>query len=849
MRKQLKVTYLLLLILALTGSQIALAQTADFAGEWVCVAVDLGDGVKLTEYEGSSVGELMKIKLDQDGSLLVTTLGASIPGTWKEDAQGVSANIEGEELAFELIDGQLVNTSNGVTAYLEKAAAQPKSGGLLSLVKSSRYVGTWVPTAVDEGDGVLKEEFQGVKVADLMAFQINRDGTLTMTSMGVDINGVWYEITGGINVNIEGEPVDILLQDDQLVANTEGVTIYFKRSGQSDQAVPVVTKAPASAAGFAGTWEAVKYETMGYTLDAKMLFPDGCVLTLRDDGTAEAFVTKDYTEKLTWSESNGALSLEGSYIFSSPVWDGEKEELTMFYGSSAVSVIFQRGQGGVALPIASPAAEPTLAPTTEPTAEPTSAPTAAPTATQQAVSSTDGEPLLCETSLFTLTFSGDGWTANEDWRTDREDYSAVKYELKDANGSATASMALTASSEGVRTYRDKMKVLQEYALTEGKETLDEVTIGGVAFSGLAYEKWGWKYAEYAARIPESRVTLFITVDQPDIIGDRLQPILDSIAYKLPTLTPPNVDPPLPEDGTPYQPTPAAISIGDKKLTATWLQPDKSIILDSIFNNQIALSGSRLYVLAGKMLYAYTIEGDRLVADEVFAGGLMQFDDGFEYLATGMDGILFASQGIFNILSIKDGAIIEDNNISGYLAMHPSGEWGITFWANADPMLVRVSGGVLKEEPWIMSNLSDASKRQGRFSAINCVSITDTRIYVAGSDVEKGDTQRVAVYELEGKELFTFGAEDWTADDAFGSVTGLVETPSGILVQDGNYRAFKMFSQQGEFLGVVEGDELLGTDYPWLSSMIPTDGGALVAAAQSREDESGDELLIFKLSGL
>lgn len=149
----------------------------------------------------------------------------------------------------------------------------------------------------------------------------------------------------------------------------------------------------------------------------------------------------------------------------------------------------------------------------------------------------------------------------------------------------------------------------------------------------------------------------------------------------------------------------------------------------------------------------------------------------------------------------------------------------------------------------MSNLSDASKRQGRFSAISCISITDTRIYVAGTDVEKGDAQRVAVYDLDGKELFTFGAEDWSADDAFGSVTGLVETQSGILVQDGNYRAFKLFSQQGEFLGSVDSDKLLGTDYPWLSSMIPIDGGVLVAAAQSREDESGDELLIFKLSGL
>jgi hypothetical protein len=31
-------------------------------------------------------------------------------------------------------------------------------------------------------------------------------------------------------------------------------------------------------------------------------------------------------------------------------------------------------------------------------------------------------------------------------------------------------------------------------------------------------------------------------------------------------------------------------------------------------------------------------------------------------------------------------------------------------------------------------------------------------------------------------------------------------------------------------------------------MVTTDGGVLVAASQSRQDESGDELLIFKIKG-
>ena len=848
MKKAFRVICLLMMVIALAVSHLALAQTADYAGEWVCVAVDLGDGVKVTQYEGTNVGDLMKARFDPDGTLMVTTLGASIPGTWKADEQGVSAVIDGQAVAFVFTDGQLVNNANGVTVYLEKAAPQQKAGGLLSLLKGSKYTGKWVAAAVDEGDGILKEEFEGIKVAELMSMQINRDGTLIMTAIGADSSGVWHEIDGGINAAIGDEPLDILLQDGQLVGKDGDVTIYFKRAQQDGQDIAAVTAAPAFAPSFAGTWQAVRYETMGYSFDSKMLFPDGCSLTLREDGTAEAFITKDYTEKLSWSHSGETLALSGSYVFSSPVWNGEKEELTLFYGSDAVSVIFKKGQDTAAAATIAPLGEPTAAPSPAPTEEPTPAPTLAPEATA-IPSSTNDEPLLCETNLFTLRFFGEGWVENQGWRSDREDYAAVRYELMDANGSVTASMALTASSEGVRTYRDKIKQLHEYAAQAGKETLGKANIGGIAFSAVNYEKWGWQYAEYAARVSESRVTLLLTVEQPELIGDKLQQILDSVAFKLPVLTPANVDPPLPEDGAPYQPTPASAVVGKTQVKAEWIQAERSIILDSIFNNQIALSGKRLYVLAGRTLYAYLLDGGKLVSDQSFAGGKMTFDDEFEYLAAGKDGILYISNGIFNILAVKDGAVIKDNSLSGYLAMHPDGEWGISFWVNAEPMLVKASGGELTAEPWILSNLSDAAKRQGRFSSLSCVAITDTRIYAAGTDAQKGDAQRVAVYDLEGRELFTFGNEDWMADDAFGSVTAIVETSGGILVQDGNYRAYKLFSHQGEFLGMAESDKLLGTDYPWLSSMISFDGGVLTAAAQSRQDESGDELLIFALSGL
>ena len=341
----------------------------------------------------------------------------------------------------------------------------------------------------------------------------------------------------------------------------------------------------------------------------------------------------------------------------------------------------------------------------------------------------------------------------------------------------------------------------------------------------------------------------ITIEQPQKIGDNLQAILDSIAYTLPQVSPPNVDPPLPEDGERYVPSPKAMPLGDKTLTAEWLKTDQSIILDSIFSNSILHMDNRLYALAGTTLHAYTLENGALSPAPDYPGGGMQLPDKYEYLSAGKDGILYASQGMFNILAIRDDAVIKTNQVSGDLVTHPSGDWGLTFWANADPMHITSDAeGNLTKKPWVLSGLSDSAARKGRFSMISCVAISPDRIYVAGTDALEGDAQRVAVYDLDGEELFTFGGADWTADDAFGSVTGIIQTGDSILVMDGNYRTFKLFDLQGSFLGKADSDDLLGTDYPWLTSIVPYEGGAIVAASQSRADGSGDELLLFSIQG-
>lgn len=853
MKKNMKATLAILAALCLMLPVTSFAQPADYTGEWVCTAVDMGDGVLLKEYEGIAVSELMRLSLDQSGGLTVNSLGQTIPGTWTARDQGITALIDGQQVVFSLKDGKLVNTDNGVTSYLERQPAKPKTGGLLSLLAGRKYEGKWISTAVDEGDGVLSTEIDGMLIDGLITLEIRGDGTVLLSTMGTEETGQWVEIDGGIRITAGDEPTDMRLVNGQLAGEADGSTVYFRRDTQAPASTqtPMETPAPErTGARLAGLWQAMSYEMQGFTMDIKMLFPDGLVMELREDGTAQAQITPDYAEKFTWSQEGGSLAFTGSYVLITPVYDEASGELRVNYGSDAATILFQRAEG--AGPTDTPAVilftfPPTPDPTSEPeppaTDEPTQAPV--PQATPKAEAS-EGQQV---TRLFTFSLAGDNWSENTSWRSDRDDYVSVRYDLTDEGGAMSAALNLSASVEGVRNYRDKLKALKGYAAKEGRDSLDEKIIGGIPFLGTSYENWGWTYTEYAARAVSEGVTMTITIEQPQKIGDSLQAILDSIAYTLPQKSPPNVDPPLPEDGERYTPSPQAVPLGDKTLTAEWLKTDQSIILDSIFSNSILHMDNRLYALAGTTLHAYKLENGALSPAPDYPGGGMQLPDKYEYLSAGKDGILYASQGMFNILAIRDGAVIKVNPVSGDLVTHPSGDWGLTFWANADPMHITADAeGGLTKKAWVLSGLSDPAARKGRFSMISCVAISPDRVYVAGTDALEGDAQRVAVYDLDGNELFTFGGADWTADDAFGSVTGIIQTGDSILVMDGNYRAFKLFDLQGNFLGMADCDKLLGTDYPWLTSIVPYEGGAVVAASQSRADGSGDELLLFSIKG-
>ena len=181
-------------------------------------------------------------------------------------------------------------------------------------------------------------------------------------------------------------------------------------------------------------------------------------------------------------------------------------------------------------------------------------------------------------------------------------------------------------------------------------------------------------------------------------------------------------------------------------------------------------------------------------------------------------MLYASDGFYQALSY-DGNAAESFELDGYLSMHPDGQWGLSYWGSSTVKKVTFTADGMAMKDWVLTDMSDDTTRQGRFSSVDTILITDDHIFVAGSDASTAYAVRIAMYDFDGNELAVFGSDDWMDDSAFGSVAGIVETDSGIIVLDGFYQDFKLFGMDGTFIGMADCDDLLGTNDPWPLTMV------------------------------
>lgn len=287
------------------------------------------------------------------------------------------------------------------------------------------------------------------------------------------------------------------------------------------------------------------------------------------------------------------------------------------------------------------------------------------------------------------------------------------------------------------------------------------------------------------------------------------------------------------EGVPFEGGTLTKMVGSTTLTAEWLPIEGSLVVDSIFDSHVALSGDSCYILTDGGVKRYAFDGSSLEYKEELA-----LDAEYDYLCTDDSGVVYLSAFMKDFVAFQDGSQLFAHDGPSKVAMHPSGEWGISWFHGPDVERVVLGDGTMETEPWQLKEVS----------SIRHMNIGQDHIFISGEAVSN-EEQTVFVYDLQGNHKVTLGGTEFGEPDSLGSMTVVVETANGFLGLDGNMRNVLFWKADGTFIGAVDDGDLFGTRYPWLSTaVLMPDGTILVGMTEERPDKSADEFLLFKLSG-
>lgn len=202
------------------------------------------------------------------------------------------------------------------------------------------------------------------------------------------------------------------------------------------------------------------------------------------------------------------------------------------------------------------------------------------------------------------------------------------------------------------------------------------------------------------------------------------------------------------------------------------------------------------------------------------------------------GTLYLSEFMESFVAVRDGATLFSHDGPDYVIMHPSGDWGISYFTGSEVEKIILNGTEMQTEPWAFPEVD----------MISSISISEDHIFVAGGAVENNE-HTIFVYDLSGVLQTKLGGTEFGEDDSLGSVTAVVETANGYMALDGNMRTVLFWAPDGTFIGSAEDSDLFGTSYPWMSSAsVMADGSILIGMTEERPDESADEFIVYRLTG-
>lgn len=244
---------------------------------------------------------------------------------------------------------------------------------------------------------------------------------------------------------------------------------------------------------------------------------------------------------------------------------------------------------------------------------------------------------------------------------------------------------------------------------------------------------------------------------------------------------------------------------------------------------IARVKDHLFIADGTAeIRAYAIKpGCRLVLDQAVGDkGIVKAPREISVLSADAKGNLLASSGVFDAYLVRDGKVVGPCG-SHYAALHPSGTWALSSFANADVQKITVAGDKCKSEPWGFQTMGDDAKRKGPFLNVNSVGFAHDWTLVGGILAGPKETRVVIGLDATGTEKIRFGSDVPAADDGFGWVHASAACGSGLCIADANFSAVSMWTKEGTFVGRAKLNEALKVPSVWVQTLAPQDANLLV----------------------
>lgn len=255
------------------------------------------------------------------------------------------------------------------------------------------------------------------------------------------------------------------------------------------------------------------------------------------------------------------------------------------------------------------------------------------------------------------------WKYDEENIYNEEDYANVLFFDGETRDDSTYEVLISGESETAYSYRKSLDAYGVELRDFAEGNMEKSVIGNAEFTIIPQNDSGSYFYLYRHEPSGISYTVRINSGQED---DKVRELLEGMVLKLKDEG--KMDSPWPWEGEVFQPVLKEQMVGTYLINPEYIPFEVPQGIMKIMDHKFYKQGNQVFHLIEDKLdtYEYTENGLKFVST-------MDLEDEYEYISSDEGGMLYLSQGIFEVIGVKEGKQALQTTVTGDLAMHPSGE--------------------------------------------------------------------------------------------------------------------------------------------------------------------------------